>query len=179
MIKSLIEDVTAVEVESKSGGDFKPLPKGNYVLKLKEVKDWETKVYPIMNVNLYDAKFQPLKDENGATVKETVTDVSVFTNNMTFEVIEPEAYAGRLVWHKLTTHPNKPWDVPSFLHAMGVAKLPLISVKTLIGNKCNAYINIRDYDVDVTDDDGITSTVKKYVNEIRSFKAYEENELDV
>lgn len=177
IIKSLDDNVVAVASIDK-GGDFKPLPKGNYVVKLKDIGEWKVKTLTNFEANVYDDKFQAVKDAGGHVLKELIPVLDTYNNQLTFVVEAPEAYKGRLVWFNLSTHPNVPWAVPNFLHAMGMPNLRLRDIAKCKDTKCKAYITVREDEYPDTDDDGFDIIVKKVKNDIRSFKVLDTNDLE-
>lgn len=174
MIRGLNDEVTAVKGVEKSG--FPPLPKGNYVVKLKSVGDWKTKHFDRLEANVYDDKYQQVKDANGKPVTELLKDFDIYNTQLCFTVVSPEEYAGRLLFTNITTHPNMPWIVPNFLHAMGVPKLRLSALPTLVGGVCSVYVIVKVDKVPSKDEDGLDVETEYIKNEIKGFKAVEVTE---
>lgn len=167
MIKQLSLDdvVEAVEQESV---DFSPLPKGTYNVVLESVGDWKEKILPSVDIK-----------EKG-TVVDTVKNYKMFNCNLKFKVLDGD-YAGRLLFHNITTHPNMPWSVSGFLYAMGVPKMKLSQVKNLVGSTCTAYVDTRSYDKKITDKETGMETIETVVeNEIKRFGLLtRDNDIDI
>jgi hypothetical protein len=172
MIKNLDDLVSGVENTSTGGGDYSPLPKGNYKLELTDVKPWETKVIKSLDVIQFDDKYQKVKDSSGNDVKETVKNVTIFETNLTFKVLDGK-HKGRLIFDKVSTYPNRPWAIPNLIHALGKPNLRLSQLNTLIGTTCMGYVDTESYDKDITNDDGFDETIKVTKNVIKRYKAIE------
>lgn len=176
IIKSLNDIVESHEATK----DFELLPKGDYTLRLTDVPEWTEKFHKALKVFEWDDSFRKVKDASGKDVTEMVNDLTVYTCNIKFESVNKinkdgtvdEKWAGNTVWHYLTTHPNKPWDIPTFLHGMGVDNIRLFNIKSLIGSTCIASIDIEEYDgTPITNPDtGEETKVKKQKNIIAKFK---------
>ena len=152
MINQLDELVVAQEAKSV---DFSPLPAGTYTLRLLEVEEWKPNV--IKNL--------VLKPSN-----EKVTDVTVYNANLKFEVVGG-GFDGRLVFDRLTTHPNIPWSISGFLHAMGVEAMKPSEINTLVDKIVDATIKIASYDKKITDSEtGLEVIESKLKNEVTRYK---------
>jgi hypothetical protein len=176
MIRTLDDEVVAVESKN-SGGDFPPVPKGNYTVRLKEVKPWKTKHHDTLVVNVYNPSYEKMKGEDGKDLTETLRDVDIFSTTAVLEIVLPVEYKGRLLFGNITTHPNKPWVVPNFIHSLGFPKYKLSALNDLAGTFMNVYVTLRKGDPEITvDSDGIESSRDVIRNEVASYKVsdYEE-----
>lgn len=152
MIQNL--DTVVVAEEAKSV-DFSPLPAGTYTLRLLDVEDWK----PTVLANLV------LKPSG-----EKVTNVTVYNANLKFGVVGGD-YDGRLIFDRLTTHPNIPWSISGFLHAMGVEAMAPSQIKTLIDGVVDATIKIASYEKIITDPTtGLEIPETKIKNEVTRYK---------
>ena len=159
--------------------DFSPIPEGEYLVKIKEVSPWKEDKKNI-KVILRDEEGRALKDEKGENITELVKDCKLYNCNIKLEVVEGD-YAGRLLFHNLTTHPNMPFSIPNFLYGIGLDELPAGEINKTVGYQCIAKVVIDSYDKTVVNKEtGLEETVEKLKNAIKSFKPaeVENNDLD-
>ena len=171
---------------AKAGGqlNFEPIPDGDYKLKVKEIEPWKSSKKTIKVIQR-DENGNAIKDEKGNNVTETVQDCVFYNCNVKFEVVDGQ-YAGRLIFHNLTTHPNMSWSIDNFLYAIGLKELAASQIQTnCLGKECIGNVYTDEYDKIVQNKDtGIDETVKKKNNKIKSLKPLEtpnnnENNTDV
>ena len=89
--------------------NYEPLPDGDYKVKVVEIEPWKESVKTIQVIKR-EENGQPIKDEKGKNVTETVNNCVFYNCRVKFEVVEGE-YKGRFIFHNLTTHPNMDWRV--------------------------------------------------------------------
>lgn len=146
---------TVVVAEEAKTVDFSPLPDGVYTLKLLSVGEWESRVLTSL----------VLKPSG-----EKVSNVKIYNSNLKFEVIGGD-FAGRLVFDKLTTHPNIPWSISGFLHAVGVESMKPSEINKLVGRVVDAVVKIGSYTKIITDPEtGLENKEIKFKNEIARYK---------
>lgn len=160
---------------AKEGGqlNYDPIPEGDYLLKVKEIDPWK-EVIKNIKVIQRDEDGNVIKDENGKNVTETVNNCKFYNCNVRFEVVEGD-YAGRLIFHNLTTHPNMSWSIPNFLWGLGLTELAASEIqKACVGKECFGHVVIEDYEKTVQNKEtGLDETTTKEVNKVKSFKPLE------
>lgn len=171
---------------AKEGGqlNYDPIPEGEYRLKVKDIDPWKA-VKKTIKVIQKDENGNVIQDEKGNNVTET-QECEFYNCTAKLEVVDGE-YAGRIIFHNLTTHPNMDWNIPNFLYALGLKDLMASQIQTTCkGIECLGNVYIDNYDKIVQNKDtGIDETVKKTVNRIKSFKPLEnpnntnENNVDL
>lgn len=144
--------------------DTTPLPAGLYTLKIVTVEDWKPNT----------VKSIVLKSTG-----ETINDVVVYNANIKLEVLTGD-HKGRLVFDRLTTHPNIPWSVSGFLHALGIESMKLSELKSVEGSVIDAYIKIASYEKKITDPDtGLEQTETKTKNEVTRYKVSDHVDFEI
>ena len=156
---------------AKEGGqpNFDPIPEGDYRLRVKEIDPWK-EVKKTIKVIQKDENGNALQDDKGNNITETV-DCEFYNCTAKLEVVDGE-YAGRVVFHNLTTHPNMDWNIPNFLYALGLKDLMASQIQTACkGMECIGHVYTDTYEkVKQNSETGIDETVTKTVNRIKSFK---------
>lgn len=180
---SLITDLNQVVVASSEGGstgsrDFGPIPKGTYNLKLLEVGEWKPR--PLSNVRVisYDDRFQKLKDPSGNDIVKVVNSITIYENNLKFEVVDGP-YKGRWIFHRVSTHPNRPWEIPNLLSGLGESTLKLSELSTLKGRTTKALVDIDSYEKKVVDEEtGLEQKVPTEKNVVKRFNRKTDADID-
>lgn len=180
MIKDLNTSVEASEVTNSSvPRDFGPLPKGTYDLRLIEVNDWRTKTLKNVRVISYDDRFQKVKDASGNDVVKVVDTLNIYETTLKFEVVDGP-HKGRWVFHRVNTHPNRPWEIPNMLSAFGVPSIKLSNISTLVGVGVKANVDIENYNKKVVDEEtGLENEIPIEYNVIKRFSKAEVTEADL
>lgn len=178
MIKDLEKEVLAVSETPTR--DFGVLPKGNYTIKLLEVGEWKPRTLRNVRVITYDDKFRKVKDASGNDVIKMVDSLTIYETNLKFEVAEGD-HKGRWVFSRINTHPNRPWEIPNLLSALGVPSIKLSNLDTLVGELCLASIDIDNYTKKVVDPEtGIENEVPTEFNTIKRFNKLDRvDDLDI
>lgn len=165
---------------AKEGGqlNYDPIPEGDYLLKVKDVEPWKA-VKKNIKVIKKDENGNVLEDEKGNKITEMANDCTFWNCNVKFEVVDGP-YAGRLIFHNLTTHPNMDWSIPNFLWALGVKDLQASQIPSVCKNmQCNAHVFIDTYDKKTQNKEtGIDEITVKEVNRIKSFKPLENSNTE-
>lgn len=155
MIENLDEVVVA---EEQKNTDFSELiPNGNYTVVIMEIGDWKSTV----------KKSLTLKPSG-----EKVTDVTIYNANVKMKIISGD-YEGRWLFDNVTTHPNIPWSVPGFVHALGAEKIKLSELKTLEGRSCKVSVKKASY-TRTNKETGLDEEVEK--NEVTRYTRLELND---
>lgn len=155
MIQNLDEVVVA---EEQKNTDFSELiPKGTYKVEIMEIEDWKSKVIKSLTL-------KPSGDK--------VQDVTIYNANVKMKIIEGE-YEGRWLFDNITTHPNIPWSVSGFVHALGAEKIKLSEIQTLEGRTCNVSIKKASY-TRTNKETGLDEEVEK--NEVTRYTRLEPSE---
>lgn len=159
-----------------TGLDFSPAPEGDYVLRVLEVKPWEAKKPQNIQVIQRDENGRAIKDDKGKNVTELEEGVIVYNSFVTFEIAEGDQ-AGKRVFHNLTTHPNAPFSISSFLYGLGVETMAAADIPTqTVGKYAYAKIFIDTYEKQVQDKDtGLMETAIRESNKIKHFLKLPEN----
>lgn len=166
MIYDLDTEVVASE---NTVAEYGLLPKGKYKVRLVEVGDWTPRTVNNVKVLKFDDKFQKVKDSAGADIFTLTPDVTFYETNLKFEVAEGP-YTGRWLFHRLGTHPNRPWEIPNFISAIGVNTIKLSAFSSLTGRTLMASVEIDAYEKKVTDKDtGVETKVPTEFNAIKRF----------
>lgn len=159
---------------AKEGGqpNYDPIPEGDYKLRVKEVDPWKS-VKKTIKVIQKDENGNAIQDEKGNNVTET-QECEFYNCVAKLEVVDGE-YAGRVIFHNLTTHPNMDWNIPNFLWGLGLKDVQASQIQNVCkGKECIAHVYIDSYDKTVQNKEtGIDETEKKYVNRVKSFKPLE------
>lgn len=159
--------------EAKEGKnmDFSPIPEGMYKVRVKEISDWEEKNQKNVKVYQKDEDGSYLVDDKGERITETIEDCTFYECNVRFEVIGGD-YAGRLVFHKLTTHPNRDFTIQNFLYGVDEKELEASDIqKECIGLECEISVYIDEYTKTVQNKEtGLDEEVSKKVNRISYIK---------
>ena len=168
------------QASASAGMDFSPIPDGEYVLCVKEITKWTPKKQTIKVIQR-DENGKALKDEKGDNITETVQDCEFYNCTVKLEIMEGE-YAGRLIFHNLSTHPNMPFAIPNFLFGVGMEELAAGEIQEYcVGKECIGVVDTRTYTKTVQNKDtGIDEEVEKKVNNIKSFKQLpKEEQIDI
>lgn len=176
MINTLDEVVKAGEAPTSN---FAPAPKGDYNLRLIEVGDWEPFEMKNVNVISYNDSMQRVMGEDGKPETTLVPKLTVHNANLKFAIVGGD-HDGKFVWHRVTTHPNMPWVVPSLLSGLGVPTLKLSQLKTLVDKDCRASLDIESYEKKktVTDKDTGAETVEVSVRSKNVIKRFIKKEVE-
>lgn len=175
-----LDKVVVANTEVPATRDFGPLPKGTYNLRLLEVADWKPRQLKNVRVISYDDKFQKVKDGSGNDIVKVADTITIYETNMKFEVVDG-SYKGRWVFHRVSTHPNRPWEIPNMLAGFGVPSIKVSNISTLVGSTVKANVDVDGYTKKVIDDEtGLENEVPVEYNVIKRFnKAEAEDSLDV
>ena len=152
---------TVYKAEAQPTREFTIIPKGTYRAEIVEVEDWK--------IN---------KTKNPITVKKTneVLPAGIEIASMRYKVKicdnDNKGYNGRVVRGEISTHPNMPWQIPSFLDAIGVSECSLNDVKNYALNAIvNAYIITEEKTkVETNPETGLDEPVTKVYNKVASIK---------
>lgn len=127
----MINDLNqVVKGEAPKANEFSPLPEGEYIVKVKEIKPWESQTKNIY-VNQKDENGWLIRDANNKIVKKLHKDFTFYNARVTFEVLEGEQ-KGRKLSENLTTHPNADFITTNFLYAANVGEITVGDIP----NKC-------------------------------------------
>lgn len=157
---------------AKEGGqiNYDPIPDGEYKLRVKDVDPWKESIKNI-KVILRDENGNVLEDEKGNKQTEMVNNCKFYNCMVRFEIVEGQ-YAGRIIFHNLTTHPNMSWSIDNFLYALGLKELTASEIQTACkGKECIGNVYIDEYEkVTQNKETGLDETTTKKVNRIKSLK---------
>lgn len=163
---------------AKEGGqpNFDPIPEGEYHLRVKEIDPWKATKKNIKVIQK-DENGNALQDDKGNNITEMVNNCEFYNCIAKLEVVDGE-YAGRIIFHNLTTHPNMDWNIPNFLWALGLKDLAASQIQTACkGKECLGNVIIDNYEKTVQNKEtGIDETVIKTVNRIKSLKPLKNQE---
>lgn len=157
---------------ARAGGqlNYDPIPEGDYKLRVKEIEPWKLSKKDI-KVIMRDENGNALKDEKGNNLTELVKDCEFYNCNIKFEVVDGE-FAGKLVFHNLTTHPNMSWSIDNFLYAVGIEELSASQIQGVcVGRECDATVYIDTYEKTVQNKEtGLDEVKIREVNRIKSLR---------
>lgn len=157
---------------ARAGGqlNYDPIPEGDYKLRVKEIEPWKLSKKDI-KVIMRDENGNALKDEKGNNLTELVKDCEFYNCNIKFEVVDGE-FAGKLVFHNLTTHPNMSWSIDNFLYAVGIEELSASQIQSVcVGRECDATVYIDTYEKTVQNKEtGLDEVKIREVNRIKSLR---------
>ena len=148
---------TKFKPEKSEVVDFSiPVPEGEYLCKVLEVKPWVAKTLA--------------KVVNSKT-KEVTNNVTVYNATVILEIADGQ-HSGRRLFYNLTTHPNMPWVIPNFLYATRAGECSPNEISTkCVGKYLKANVKIEEREVTREDKDtGIPVTKKEKLNSVRSVK---------
>ena len=150
--------------------DFKPIPDGEYTARVKEVTPWE-KTTKNIKVIQRDEEGRALKDEKGDNITEMVNNCEFYNCNVKMEIVGGE-YDGRVIFHKLSTHPNMPFNIPAFLYGLGLQELAASDIQEKTrGRQCLIDVYTDSYEKEVQNkENGLTEMQIKEINRIKNFK---------
>ena len=151
----MIDLHTTVKAKESDQVDYsKPIPSGTYAVKIKEIKPWKNKLYPTIS-----------RKATG----EVLNNITVYYTSVVLEVVSNDSHNGRLLFYNLTTHPNVPWIIPSFLYALGINEMALSEFQTGCVNKyASAEVTITNKVKTTTDKDtGFETTNVVLQNEVK------------
>lgn len=157
---------------ARAGGqlNYDPIPEGDYKLRVKEIEPWKLSKKDI-KVIMRDENGNALKDEKGNNLTELVKDCEFYNCNVKFEVVDGE-FAGKLIFHNLTTHPNMSWSIDNFLYAVGIEELSASQIQGVcVGRECDATVYIDTYEKTVQNKEtGLDEVKIREVNRIKSLR---------
>lgn len=178
----MIKDLNAKVEGTRPTNDFSPIPEGQYLVKVVQIKPWKALTKTIM-VNTRDERGRLVRDESGNLVKEQVKDFTFYNADVRLEVLEGD-YKGRLLFTSLTTHPNAEFITKNFLYAVGVSEITLNQIQTkCVGLKLivDVSINQENYKIEKNPVTGAEKKVPNPRNEVTDFLRLElvedENEI--
>lgn len=148
---------TVIKPEKSEVVDYSiPVPEGNYICKVLEIKPWKAKTL----VKVVNPKTQ-----------EVSADVTVYNATAVLEIIEGE-HKGRRLFYNLTTHPNMPWVIPNFLYATRTDQCSLNELTTAcVGGTLEASVKIEEREIIREDrETGIPIPRMEKLNSVRSVK---------
>jgi hypothetical protein len=160
-----------IKAEKGQDVDFSPAPKGEYTIRVREIKPWTAKTQDIKVIQR-DENNRALKDEKGQNVTVLEKNLTIHSCLVTFEIVGTEQ-EGKRIFHNLTTHPNAPFSIPSFLYGLGIPELAASQIQTTcVGMMCLGNVDIETYDKKIVDQNtGLETFVEVPKNVIKSFKA--------
>lgn len=168
MIDFLDQEVVAKESKV---GSYELLPKGDYTVKLISVSDWKSRELTNFKKIKFDDNFQKVVGPDGKDVIEIVPTVKVYDCDLKFAVVGGE-HDGRWIFHRASTYPNRPWELPALLSGLGVPSLKPSMLNTLVGTVTTAVVDVDTYKKTVTNKDtGMDEEVITEKNVIKRFKA--------
>ena len=163
---------------ARAGGqiNYDPIPEGDYKLRVKEIEPWKASKKDVKVIQR-DENGNALKDEKGNNLTELVKDCEFYNYNVKFEVVDGE-YAGKLVFHNLTTHPNMSWSIDNFLYAVGIEELSASQIQSVcVGRECDATVYIDTYEKTVQNKEtGLDEVKLREINRIKSLRPLKNNE---
>jgi hypothetical protein len=153
--------------------EYAPLPEGIYNVEVVEVAtEWKPHSKPVEYINARDSKGNLLKDDNGKLIKDTVSNYTFHTLDITLKITDGEN-KGRNVFGSLTTHDNVLFLTEGFLYAVGVDELTNINDifnADLVGKKLKVETVNQTYTKDIPDKDtGISNPVEKTRTRIKKY----------
>jgi|LGOV01.1.fsa_nt_gb hypothetical protein len=117
----------------KSGGEYTPIPDGNYDVIVHEIKDWKELVRD-SNVNMLDDEGEFVRDANGKVKKELVKNLSFYTADVVLKIVKGE-FKNRRLYPSLTTHPSAVFITENFLYAVDESEMTFGEIPTKCLNK--------------------------------------------
>lgn len=155
--------------QNKQTNSFEPVPAGNYLVKVQEVKPWQSVVKDVY-VNQRDEYGRLVRDTNNKIVKQLVKGLEYYRCNAVL-VIEEGEHKGRRLFTNLTTHPNARFIMENFLYAIGEAEALASEVQTkATGKTLEVTVEVTSYDKKVTDENtGIEKIITVPKNEVKEF----------
>lgn len=161
---------TYVAKEDK-GLDFTPAPEGEYHLRVLEISPWKAGNPQSIAVIQRDDKGKALKDEKGKNVTIREEGIVVYNSSVQLEIVGGE-HEGKRVFHNLTTHPNAPFSIPSFLFGVGIESISASEIpQKAKGKLCYAKVTIESYDKVIQNKEtGLEEVQTRKVNKIGHFK---------
>ena len=150
--------------------NYEPLPDGDYKVKVVEIEPWKESVKTIQVIKR-EENGQPIKDEKGKNVTETVNNCVFYNCKVKFEVVEGE-YKGRFIFHNLTTHPNMDWSIDNFLYAIGVPEITAGQIQAnCVGKTCIGNVYTDTYTKTTQNKEtGLDEEVERKINKFKSLK---------
>lgn len=151
--------------ETKSTG-YDPLPSGEYIVEIEEIKD------PV-EVKIDNARVK-LRDENNKIVRgeyTTVDHLEFVRFDVTLKIAEGD-FSGRKIWTKLSTHPDYVWVMKGLLYATNQTQLTLADLNQLVGSIVKVDTNTVEQNYTKRELDPVTAietevektTMKTFVN---------------
>lgn len=134
MTQPIMDLDTVIQPDSSAELSFDPVPEGKYNCLFKDMKDWEGVTYKELMCTVYDSTTNKAKkaEDGKTTLKEKRQNVTVWSSNVTLEILDGE-YAGRLLFHRLTTHPSTPFINARFLNGLGAGAVPASQFQNYVG----------------------------------------------
>lgn len=152
MTQKMMDLDTPITPDGTPEISFEPVPKGKYVCEFTDIKDWEGVTYKDLMVTKYDPETgKAAKGADGKTVKEKRSNITVWSTNVTLKILEGE-YAGRLLFHRLTTHPSTPFINARFVNGLGAGAVPASQFAQHIGANMEVSVDVKTYpEADIPD----------------------------
>lgn len=156
--------------EAREQQTYEDLPNGKYLVKVKEIEDWEKQTVKNALVTERDERGYPKKDEKGKTIKVRVPELNYYVAKIKFEVIEGQ-HKGRLIFERLTTHPDGKFMTEAFLFATNKTEV----IASEIQKEClNAVLTVdcisKEYSKVVTDPQtGIDTTETRKAFNVKTY----------
>lgn len=160
-----------IKGEAQPDISYDPIPEGEYRLKIVAIEPWK-EVSRNVKKFLVDEKNNRILDEKGKPKFEMIKDHKMHETNVRLEVVGGK-YEGKLVFHRLTTHPNLTWIIPSFIDAIGEKEMRASEIPTkAIGRIIGASVIIEEYESEKEKTDKTTGMVsfEKQTRKINKIK---------
>lgn len=147
--------------------EFEKLPDGEYIVEVKEFKEWK-------EFNKQNARVKA-RDENNKIIKdqyETLPTLKFYIADIKYEVLEGE-HKGRIIFGSLSTHPDQAWTISRFVYAVDLDDVTPAELNTLsVGSQLKIDVKFVDseYTKTTTDKDTgldveeVKTTVRTYIN---------------
>lgn len=164
-----------VKGEAPKVSEYLPIPKGEYLVKVAEIKPWESKVKDIY-VNKKDENGWLVKDERGNKVTELVKDCTFYMAKVVFEILDEGDFKGKKISDNLTTHPNAMFITENFLYAVDVGQIALNEIQNkCVGLKLIIGVDVESYTKTTKTKDKETGeeTSKEEQKETNRIKSYQ------
>ena len=160
-----------IRAREDKGLDFSPAPKGDYVLRVLEVSPWKASKPLDIKVIQRDEKGKALKDEKGNNITKLETGVTIYNSNVSFEIVGGE-HEGKRVFYNLTTHPNIPFSIPSFLYGLDITSMAASEIpEKCKGRLCFASVDIETYNKTIQNKEtGLDEIQSREINKVKNFK---------
>lgn len=152
-----------------NGGDFAPIPNGDYDVVVHEIKPWKELVRD-SNVNKRDDEGKLVRDGNGKVVKELIKGLKFYTADVVLKIVGGD-FENRRLYPSLTTHPSAVFITENFLYAVGEEEMTFGEIPTLcVGKTLTVSVETETYYKTVTDPDtGFEEKIPKTKASVKSF----------